>query len=83
MESSRGLANQTMWTIETHCAELMSKLDLGEKDALDQRLGYYVAVLRMVRNEPLPDEKAQSILESKLSQRIHITKNQAVRAGVL
>jgi hypothetical protein len=80
VENSRGLANQKMWTIENHCAELMRKLDLNEKDALSQRLGYYMAVLRMVRNEPLSDEKAQSILESKLSQRIHITKNQAVRA---
>lgn len=78
MDNSRGTANDAMHSIEEHYLIHLGKT--GLKDNPIQKRWYYESVLRMLRNEPLPDEKAQSILEAKLSKKIYELKTKALHA---
>lgn len=74
MEGYRVLADKAMKIIDEHYPEYLS--ETGTEDTVVQRLAFYMAMLSTVRESPLPNEKSQSILESKISKKINGCKGE-------
>lgn len=73
MNDSRKLATHAMKVIDEHYPEFLK--DCGVEDNTVGEIAYYTAVLATVREDPLPDEAAESILEAKLSKKLFHLRN--------
>lgn len=76
---SRAAATEAMAKIDEYYPLFL--MNAGIADTPIVKAGYYAAVLESVKKDPLPNEKTQSIFESKLSEALYKAKAAAVGNG--